>query len=166
MSLFGFIVDLLKPVKPGEYFRMLEEKEKETPEKMRARIRNSEWYCKIHDNYFWGTSQECYYCRQAVEEEKRLGLFPPGIDKKNCNYYYSGHYERYHLIENKRKAGEISDAEARRQWREIVDSEINAKVKKDEELAQRKKDDEKRLEAQKRRDYEEAEKIYGIWTPH
>lgn len=166
MSLFGFIVDLLQPVKPGDYFRLQDEKKRETPEEFQARVENSGWYCRIHKWYFQGMSKECPYCAREVEQEKETGLFLPGINEKNCKYYLPWHWEKFHLIENERKAGKISDTEARRQWREIVDNEINAKVKSEEESAQKSKEDKAQAEAQKRREYEEARKVYGIWTPH
>ncbi len=166
MSLFGFIVDLLQPVKPGDYFRMQDEKKRETPEEFQTRIENSEWYCNYHNYWFRGISKECPRCAEEVKREKELGDFPPGINQENCEYYLPWHWEEFHLLENKRKAGEISDTEAKRQWQELVEKEINAKIRRRKELAQKAKEDKAQAEAQKRREYEEARKVYGIWTPH
>ncbi len=127
--------------------------------------RSSRCWCLIHESYFGHLGATCPMCEGDYNNDVIAGIYPPGINENNKEFYYVEDWIALRKIDLLWKEGKITEQEAIRKRDEYITDTILKRVAvatgTDPEIQRAK------IEANQKRlhDYAGAAQYSGITTP-
>lgn len=85
--------------------------------------RSSRYWCPIHESYFGHLGVTCPMCESDYNNDVIAGIYPPGINENNKEFYYVEDWIALRKIDLLWKEGKITEQEAiRRRDEYIIDT--------------------------------------------
>ena len=85
-------------------------------------------WCPIHKHCYGLTGSTCPDCEQDYANDKLAGVYPPGINANNKNFFFVEDWIALRKLDLKWQSGEITEAEAIRQRDEYIKTVIPKRI--------------------------------------